>query len=72
MLFLVWDRVSDRMDDVKTLAFSHNKWDELRGSEEDGRKMNCIEHSQLVPRSVLDLPHQDISSHLTAVETVAA
>lgn len=64
--------MSDRMDDVKILAFSHKEQDELRGSEEDGGKRNYIEHSQLLPCSVLDPPHQDISPHLAAAETVAA
>lgn len=64
--------MSDRMDDVKILGFSHNEQDKLRGSEEDGGKRNYIERSQLLPHTVLDPADQDISSHLTAVETVAA
>lgn len=57
---------------MKILAFSHNEQEELRVSKEEGARRNYIEQSQLLPCSVLDPPYQDISSHLTAVETVAS
>lgn len=57
---------------MKILAFPHNEREELRVSKEEGARRNYIGQSQLLPCSVLDPPYQDISSHLTAVETVSS
>lgn len=68
--------MSDRRDDTRKyclfqiMSETSSQAEEL--SEEDSRKRNYIEHSKLLPHSVLDPPHQDISCHLTAAETVAA